>query len=79
MFTEYWLVCLFLILRITDHKSEIGAQKYSACVILEYKIQQIKIKGDFKFVIFLRHLVKFKEKLISREAPSTQAAKDSHT
>ena len=42
VFTEHWLVCLPLILRITNHKSETGAQKYSPCVILEYTNQKIK-------------------------------------
>ena len=46
VFTEHWLVCLLLILRITNHKAETGTQKYSPCVISEYTNQKMKIKDD---------------------------------
>lgn len=54
-----FLICLFLILRITNHKGYPGVHKFSTCVTLEYTIWQIKVIGDSKFGTHLCHLVTF--------------------
>lgn len=43
------LVCLLLILRITEHRPETGIQRYPSCVVLEYIQNPInKNKGWFQ-------------------------------